>query len=399
MGEGLVLADSSRRLRLINRAGQEILGIGVMDAPERQWSSLYKVYLPDGLTPYPVAELPLVRALDGAEVDDAELCIRPTKGVRRYLNCVARPVRDGHGVQTGAVAVFRDVTLQRRAEDILRVQHAATLILSETRTLAEAAGPLLEAIGGYLHRELGELWEVDAWSDVLRADRRLASSRSGPRELRRGRARARVRARRRAARPRLEDGGARLRPRRRRRRPAPRGGCAARVRDRAGLPDRERQRARGRDRVLEPRGGGARGRPAGGARRHRRAGRAVRGPAALRGRAAGLRRAHAARLPAHAVPGGDLRRRHPALPRGERRRGREVRLVARGVPEHDAAGDLSAGRPPAARPGAGDRAAHVREDGGVAHGRARTARSSTPRSARSTWRSTAGPRAACSRRT
>jgi PAS domain S-box-containing protein len=168
MGEGLVLADQTRRLRLINRAGQEILGAGILDGPEQQWASLYKVYQPDGVTPYPVADLPLVRALDGLDVDDAELCIRPPKGGRRYLSCVARPVRDEHGAQTGAVAVFRDVTAHRRAEDILRVQHAATLVLSETRTLVEAARPLLEAIGGYLHRELGELWEVDAWADVLR---------------------------------------------------------------------------------------------------------------------------------------------------------------------------------------------------------------------------------------
>jgi PAS domain S-box-containing protein len=168
MGEGLVLADQNRRLRLLNRAGQEILGLDLVDAPERHWSSIYKVFQLDGVTPYPVADLPLVRALDGFEVDDAELCIRPARGGRRYLSCVARPVRNENGVQTGAVAVFRDVTAHRRAEDILRVQHAATLVLSETRTLAEAARPLLEAIGGYLHRELGELWEVDAWADVLR---------------------------------------------------------------------------------------------------------------------------------------------------------------------------------------------------------------------------------------
>lgn len=169
MGEGLMLADSSRKLRLINRAGQEILGAGILDGPEQQWSRLYKVYQMDGVTPYPVAELPLVRALDGVDVDDAELCVRPPKGGRRYLSCAARPVRDEHGVQTGAVAVFRDVTAHRRAEDILRVQHAATQVLSETRTLAEAARPLLEAIGRYLHGDLGELWELDNWADVLRA--------------------------------------------------------------------------------------------------------------------------------------------------------------------------------------------------------------------------------------
>ncbi|MET0553492.1 MAG: PAS domain S-box protein [Vicinamibacteria bacterium] len=168
VGEGLAVADADRRIHFFSRVYEDMFG-AVESVPEGEWPDHFQILRPDGVTPFPAEELPLVRALDGERVDDVEICMRDEKRVLRWWNCVARPMHDQRGRQQGAVVAFRDVTAHRRSEAILRVQHAATSILSEKHTLAEAARPLLEAIGGYLNRELGELWEVDNWSDVLRA--------------------------------------------------------------------------------------------------------------------------------------------------------------------------------------------------------------------------------------
>ncbi|MFN2455760.1 MAG: PAS domain S-box protein [Pyrinomonadaceae bacterium] len=74
-------------------------------------------------------------------------------------------IKDGQHFFTG---IIRDVTERKRAERYLAAQHAATRVLAQSMTLAEAAPQILQAVGENLGWEVGALWSVDEQARVLR---------------------------------------------------------------------------------------------------------------------------------------------------------------------------------------------------------------------------------------
>jgi PAS domain S-box-containing protein len=168
MGEGIVVVGPDGSLRLLNRAAEAMLGLGVVDAPHAEWPERYHLFLPDGLTPFPAEQLPVVRALRGEHVDNVELCVRAAGQPPRWVSSTARPLQGGSAGPQGGIAVFRDVTARRLTDSLLRAQHAVSRILADADSLAVASTPLLQDIAEYLGWDLGELWEIDAWADVLR---------------------------------------------------------------------------------------------------------------------------------------------------------------------------------------------------------------------------------------
>lgn len=169
MVEGVVVADSNGQFVLFNRAAEDILGVGLTDAPLEQWTAQYGCFLPDTVTPFPPHDLPLARALAGEPLVEGEIFIRHAgrpRGV--WLSVNATPLRDAHGTVRGAVAAFRDNTRHKRAEQRLAAQYAVTRVLAEEATLAEATPRLLQAIGDAIGWEVGALWTVDEQIQQLR---------------------------------------------------------------------------------------------------------------------------------------------------------------------------------------------------------------------------------------
>ena len=121
MADGVVVADREGRFMLFNPAADRLLGIGSTDTPPEQWAERYGCYRPDGVTPYRTEDLPLVRAFRGEEADGVELFMRNAQlpeGI--FISVNARPLKGDDGVLQGGVAVFRDITGQKRIESALR---------------------------------------------------------------------------------------------------------------------------------------------------------------------------------------------------------------------------------------------------------------------------------------
>jgi signal transduction histidine kinase len=116
IGDGVGVVDENGDFLLHNPAAQRMLGIGVDIGGPDGWQEHYGIFRPDGHTPFPDQELPLVRALSGEATDDVEMVIRNAgqpKGIR--INVTARPLDNG-AKRRGAVAVFHDVTAHRERE-------------------------------------------------------------------------------------------------------------------------------------------------------------------------------------------------------------------------------------------------------------------------------------------
>ncbi len=146
MAEGLVAADEQGKFLIWNRAAERIVGNGPADLPAQQWSAHYGNYLPDGVTPYPTEQLPLVRAIRG-EASTAEIFLRNPKIAQgAWIEASACPLRDKDSVVHGGVVAFRDIT-QRKADEleIRNLNDDLEHRVKERTSQLEAANQELEA--------------------------------------------------------------------------------------------------------------------------------------------------------------------------------------------------------------------------------------------------------------
>jgi PAS domain S-box-containing protein len=117
---GIVACDGNGVLTLLNRAARELHGLPQEAIPASQWAKHFHLYEANGNALMRTEDLPLVRALTGEEVHDAEFRIARKNGPTRILVADGRPLVDKDGRKTGAVVAMRDITEQKWAEKALR---------------------------------------------------------------------------------------------------------------------------------------------------------------------------------------------------------------------------------------------------------------------------------------
>lgn len=137
MGYGIAVVDEHGRFLIWNLEAHEILGTWSDQVPPEQWSAFFGLYLPDCVTPYPTAELPLFRAMHGESVQSVEMFVRNdhTSSEGKWLLVNARPWLDESGRLLGGIAVFREVTERKHVEDRLRT---AAQALRESEALYQS---------------------------------------------------------------------------------------------------------------------------------------------------------------------------------------------------------------------------------------------------------------------
>jgi PAS domain S-box-containing protein len=147
MDVGVVITDEHGRLIRINSAGAKMIG-GVSNNVEAINRWFASAYLPDGCTPYPSGQRPLMKAVRGESVEGEEiLFLHPESWEAVWLQVSARPLTGSEGTRHGALLTFRDVTLQKRALTALReTEQRFVSILENTPAvvyLKDAAGKYL----------------------------------------------------------------------------------------------------------------------------------------------------------------------------------------------------------------------------------------------------------------
>jgi PAS domain S-box-containing protein len=116
ISDGVVVVDESGAFLLQNLAAERINGPLTDVAGPETWQQHFGVFRPDNSTPFPAAELPLVRAIAGESPENVELVIRNAAqpdGV--ILSVSASPLAKGAG-QRGAIAIYHDITAVKQAE-------------------------------------------------------------------------------------------------------------------------------------------------------------------------------------------------------------------------------------------------------------------------------------------
>ena len=156
LSDGIVACDAHGQLTLFNRALREMHGLPAENVPQEDWSEHYALFHADGVTPMAMAEIPLVRALRGEQVVDAEIVVAPRGMPSRVCLATGQQFFDADGHLLGAVVAMRDVTAQTVSERALRDSEERFRTVVES--LAEGLVITdLEGIATYVNRRMGEI--------------------------------------------------------------------------------------------------------------------------------------------------------------------------------------------------------------------------------------------------
>lgn len=151
LGEGVLVADPNGVFLKQNPAAEQICGVGMNAEGPEKWSETFGCYLPDTVTACASQDLPLVRAMHGESVDNAELFLRNAmRPDGLFVNVTGRPLQSKTGEVTGGVVVFRDITDRKLAEKQLQEKISELNVLNDqlqlrSREAAVARDQALEA--------------------------------------------------------------------------------------------------------------------------------------------------------------------------------------------------------------------------------------------------------------
>ncbi len=141
----IISVDWKGQIQYMNQAAKSVLGEPEGSIKLEEWPQRFGLYLDDGLIPYPAEKLPLIRALRGEIVGEAEEIILRKQGDPKgiWISLSAETLRDENGNIDGAIALVRDINYRKQIE-LSREKHVkrTEALYSFSHAIAEAGNDL-----------------------------------------------------------------------------------------------------------------------------------------------------------------------------------------------------------------------------------------------------------------
>jgi PAS domain S-box-containing protein len=119
IGDAVITTDVQGRVTFLNPVAETMTGWSNLEARAQPLSRVFQIFNEDTRKP---VDNPIAKVLQSGEIVGLanHTSLRARNGTEIAIEDSAAPIRDRHGIATGAVMVFRDVTQRRRAERALR---------------------------------------------------------------------------------------------------------------------------------------------------------------------------------------------------------------------------------------------------------------------------------------
>ena len=173
LGSAVGVCDARGFTVQVNAAARALSGASV-NQPQSISDAIrtHGIFLPDGVTPYPIGESTMARALRGEASSGFEAVFRNAAHPDGLVvSTSAWPMRDDAGVVIGAVTVSHDITERKRMENELRAQQrllrSVLDSIAETVSVFDPAGALV--LSNPAHQRIyGQLAAGTAVADLAR---------------------------------------------------------------------------------------------------------------------------------------------------------------------------------------------------------------------------------------
>lgn len=165
---GVAACDAGGRLLFSNVANQDLNGALPDDIDLRAWTRQQLARTPPATLP--PATGPLMRALAGERLHDAEIMVERPRQRPSVLLADAQPITDAAGESLGAVVTLQDVTQRHSAAVLKDCELTIRRILSgsDTSPANELLREAIATIGQMLDWAATEFWAIDEVGNVLR---------------------------------------------------------------------------------------------------------------------------------------------------------------------------------------------------------------------------------------
>ena len=159
INDPIAVFDAAARATTWNAAAEPIIGASrAGGAAYSDWSRGIALLRADKSTALDLEHWPLMRALAGETVDRLVGFITyPAKPEGAWVSMSARPLRDDAGKVTGAVAVSRDITSERNAQEQLMISDRMASIGMITAGVGHEINNPLSAVVGNLEMATAEI--------------------------------------------------------------------------------------------------------------------------------------------------------------------------------------------------------------------------------------------------
>jgi len=172
MGDGAVVLDRDGGFLLFNQRAERILGVGPRRVLPSELAQTYGIYAGDQKSPMATEQNPLLRAMTGEELTDAEVFIKNQSVPGANVAVTATPLRDEDGNLIGSIALLRDVTHQRKLERQVSQSKKMEAIERLAGSVAHDFNNLLSVVMSYSSMLLKDLKPLDPLRSDVEAIRK-----------------------------------------------------------------------------------------------------------------------------------------------------------------------------------------------------------------------------------
>jgi len=156
LGDAVIATDQHGKVTFLNTVAEDLIGTSRARADGQAIEAVFPIF---NEVTHKVVENPVARVVaEGRIVGLANhTVLRNTAGTMIPIEDSAAPLRDARGKLVGVVLVFRDASIERRTQEVLRKTEKLAAAARLSATIAHEINNPLEAIGNLLYLAKGEV--------------------------------------------------------------------------------------------------------------------------------------------------------------------------------------------------------------------------------------------------